>query len=178
MIDETDFEGLAADIAALNGIPIDLALKYAYLIGDTIERDEESGLIVVRDRDDRELARVRLPSPTSNETAEGAPPIPASVPPEQIPFSDVELYDPRTGAAIGVAPEPAEDGLAASSLAQGAPRFPKIPREQIPFVRTRMRTVPPPTPGMEADVECYDVRTGETIPECPEQAPLAPREET
>jgi hypothetical protein len=59
MITETDFEGMGAAIAAQNGIPLDLALRYAFLIGDMIELADD-GLVIVSDEAGRELARVKL----------------------------------------------------------------------------------------------------------------------
>jgi hypothetical protein len=62
MLIEEHLDEAAAALAALNGISHELALRYVFLIGDTIERDDD-GRAVVRDDQGRELARVKLPPP-------------------------------------------------------------------------------------------------------------------
>ena len=60
MIDSLDaFKAFARKIADLNGISLDLAYRYASLIGDTPELDD-AGLVVVRDRDGSIVARLRF----------------------------------------------------------------------------------------------------------------------
>lgn len=54
------FTDFAASIAELNSLPMQTALQYAALIGDTPEMEEGSDLIVVRDASEAVIARVRL----------------------------------------------------------------------------------------------------------------------
>jgi hypothetical protein len=64
MYDQESFEAAARAIAAANNIELDLALDYLALIGDTPELDA-NGLVVVRDDNGNELARITLPSDAS-----------------------------------------------------------------------------------------------------------------
>ena len=53
------FEKFAASIAALNGLSMETAQRYAAIIGDTPEMDR-AGLVLVRDRKSAIVARLRL----------------------------------------------------------------------------------------------------------------------
>jgi hypothetical protein len=55
------FEELAEDLAQTNGLVPDVAGNYMALIGDTPELDDQ-GKLVVRDKDDAELARLTVPA--------------------------------------------------------------------------------------------------------------------
>lgn len=57
MLTARSIEQLAADLAAANQLPLDLARQYASLIGDTPKVDEE-GHLVVRDENEVEIARL------------------------------------------------------------------------------------------------------------------------
>lgn len=51
---------MARDIAQANGISLELATRYANLIGDTPELDDDNR-VIVRDEQDHEIDRVILP---------------------------------------------------------------------------------------------------------------------
>lgn len=54
------FQEFAKELAELNGLPLDVALRYASHIGDTPEIDKD-GLVVVRTGSNQILARVKMP---------------------------------------------------------------------------------------------------------------------
>lgn len=54
------FDAFARDVAALNGLDIEQALRFVALVGDRVELDE-SGLVVVRDEEGGIIARLKWP---------------------------------------------------------------------------------------------------------------------
>ena len=60
MLTSSCFDEQAAALAAANGIPIEVALNYQALIGDTPELDGQ-GKLVVRNETGVELARLTAP---------------------------------------------------------------------------------------------------------------------
>lgn len=60
MLTEDGFNALARDVAALNGVSVEQALRLVALVGDRVELDE-SGLVVVRDEEGGIVARLKWP---------------------------------------------------------------------------------------------------------------------
>ena len=61
MMSSDAFEELAAEIAQLNGIPVDQAKTYLSRVGDTPEIADD-GLTIVRDQAGAEVARILIPT--------------------------------------------------------------------------------------------------------------------
>jgi hypothetical protein len=60
MITPDGIQDMASAIAKANGISLETATRYANLIGDTPELDGQNR-VIVRDEQDREIARVIVP---------------------------------------------------------------------------------------------------------------------
>jgi hypothetical protein len=66
------FERLAADLAAANGLSVELARTYTAWIGDTPELDDK-GKLVVRDENEVVLARLLVPTQVDFALKDEAP---------------------------------------------------------------------------------------------------------
>lgn len=65
MLTPKEFDEQAAELASANHLSTELASKYAALIGDTPELDDQ-GKVIVRDENGFELARLSFPEEASS----------------------------------------------------------------------------------------------------------------